>query len=349
MSTVRYLVTGGAGFIGSNLVAALAAAGEHVRVLDNLSTGRWTHLDGIEAQSRVERIEGDIRDPNAVAEAARGVEVIFHQAALGSVPRSVETPVESDAVNVGGTVTVLDVARRLGVRRVVFAASSSAYGETPVLPKQEDMTPLPLSPYAVTKLAGEQYVKVFAGIYGLEAISLRYFNVFGPNQTPDGAYAAAIPRFVDAALAGRAIEIYGDGLQTRDFCYVDNTVHSNLLAASTPRKLSGEVVNIAGGRRIALNDLCAEISRILGRQILVEHVAPRPGDIRHSLADIGRAGELLGYAPHVRWEDGLQPTIDYLTALRSKGPSEAAHTTTAAALSAKFGPREGEAVWRPAI
>lgn len=324
MGVTRYLVTGGAGFIGSNLCAALAAAGERVRVLDNLATGSWEHLDGIEQQSLVERVLGDIRDPAAVAAAARGCEVVFHQAALGSVPRSVANPVESDAINTGGTVTVLDVARRVGVRRVVFAASSSAYGETPILPKREDMAPMPMSPYAVTKLAGEHYLKVFAGIYGLETVSLRYFNVFGPNQTPDGAYAAAIPRFVDAALAGRPIEIYGDGEQTRDFCFVENTVRANLLAAASPKKLAGEVVNIAGGRRIGLNELCREIERVLGRPVEVRHVAARPGDIRHSLADVSAAGQLLGYEPRVRWEDGLEPTIAFLSALRKRGRSAAA-------------------------
>jgi nucleoside-diphosphate-sugar epimerase len=330
MSKVRYLVTGGAGFIGSNLVAALTAAGERVRVLDNLVTGRWEHLDGIAEQSLIERLEGDIRDAAAVARAAEGVEVIFHQAALGSVPRSVDTPIESDEVNTGGTVTVLDVARRQGVRRVLFAASSAAYGETPALPKREDMAPMPMSPYAVTKLAAEHYLKVFADIYGLETINLRYFNVFGPNQTPDGAYAAAIPRFIEAALAGRPITIFGDGEQTRDFCYIDNTVRANLLAASSPKKLAGEVVNIAGGRRIGLNDLCREIGRVMGHDVVVEHVAPRAGDIRHSLADVGAARALLGYEPLVRWEDGLAPTLAYLRALRTEGPTAAAHTLTAA-------------------
>jgi UDP-glucose 4-epimerase len=329
MSTVRYLVTGGAGFIGSNLVAALTAAGERVRVLDNLSTGRWEHLDGIAQQSLIERVEGDIRDAAAVARASQGVEVILHQAALGSVPRSVETPIESDAVNTGGTVTVLDVARRQGVRRVIFAASSAAYGETPALPKREDMAPMPMSPYAVTKLACEHYLKVFSGIYGLETLNLRYFNVFGPNQTPDGAYAAAIPRFIDAAISGRAIQIYGDGEQTRDFCYIDNTVRANLLAAISPKKLSGEVINIAGGRRIGLNELCRELGRVLGREAAVEHTAPRAGDIRHSLADISAAEELIGYQPLVRWEDGLAPTLAYLQALRAEGPSAASKTMTA--------------------
>ncbi|HVY45704.1 MAG TPA: SDR family oxidoreductase [Minicystis sp.] len=328
MSTPRYLVTGGAGFIGSNLVAALVAAGEKVRVLDNLSTGRWEHLDGIPNPSSIERIQGDVRDAEAVATACRGVEVILHQGALGSVPRSVESPIESDSANVLGTVTVLDVARHQGVRRVVFAASSAAYGETPTLPKQEDMAPMPLSPYAVSKLACEHYLKVFAGLYALETVSLRYFNVFGPNQTPDGAYAAAIPRFVDAALAGRAIQIFGDGEQSRDFCYVDNTVRANLLAATTSNKLEGQVVNIAGGRRIELNALVRELGKHFGKELAVDHVAPRAGDVRHSLADITRARDLLGYEPLVRWEDGLAPTIAYLRTLRNEGPKEASRTMT---------------------
>lgn len=328
MSTPRYLVTGGAGFIGSNLVAALTAAGERVRVLDNLATGRWENLDGLPHQSLIERVTGDIRDAAAVAAAAKGVEVILHQAALGSVPRSVETPVESNAVNVGGTVTVLDVARRQGVRRVLFAASSSAYGETPVLPKHEGMEPMPLSPYAVTKLACEHYMKVFAGIYGIETLSLRYFNVFGPNQTPDGAYAAAIPRFIDAALQNRPIPIFGDGEQTRDFCFIENTVFANLLGATSSKKFRGEIINIAGGRRIGLSELCKEISRVLGRDVAIEHLPARAGDIRHSLADISRASELIGYEPRVRWEDGIAPTVTYLRTLREKGPAVASTTVT---------------------
>jgi UDP-glucose 4-epimerase len=338
MSKVRYLVTGGAGFIGSNLVAALTAAGERVRVLDNLETGRWEHLDGIPQQGQIEKLKGDIRDPAAVARAAEGVEIIFHEAALGSVPRSVDTPIESDHVNTGGTVTVLDVARRQGVRRVIFAASSAAYGETPALPKREDMTPMPMSPYAVSKLACEHYLKVFSDIYGLETCNLRYFNVFGPNQTPDGAYAAAIPRFIDAALAGKPIQIFGDGEQTRDFCFIENTVRANLLAAASPKKLAGQIVNVAGGRRIGLNELCREIGRVMGKDVLVEHVAPRAGDIRHSLADITAARELLGYEPLVRWEDGLPPTLAYMRALRTEGPSAASHHLTAARVASALAP-----------
>ncbi|HTJ85236.1 MAG TPA: SDR family oxidoreductase [Polyangiaceae bacterium] len=325
MSKTKILVTGGAGFIGSNIVAALTAQGERVRVLDNLSTGYWENLDGIPQQSLIERVEGDIRDREKVAKACEGIEVILHEGALGSVPKSIELPQEADVVNVDGTVTVLDVARHQGVRRVIFAASSAAYGETEELPKRETMAPMPLSPYAVSKLACEMYLKVFAGIYGLETLSLRYFNVFGPGQTPDGAYAAAIPRFVDRAISGRPIEIFGDGEQTRDFCFVKNTVRANLLAATTSKKLSGEVVNIAGGRRIALNELCKEIGRALGRDVSVQHGEPRVGDIRHSLGDITKAGELIGYTPEVRWEDGIAPTIAYLTALRDKGLAAGSH------------------------
>lgn len=319
MSNARYLVTGGAGFIGSNIVSALVAVGERVRVLDDLSTGSWENLAALEGSPLVEKIEGDIRDAQTVARACAGVEVVLHQAALGSVPRSVDEPITSDAVNIGGTVTVLDVARRSGVRRVVFAASSSAYGDTEVLPKREDMPAMPLSPYAVTKLACEHYCGVFARIYGIETICLRYFNVFGPHQTPEGVYAAAIPRFIDAALANRPIRIFGDGEQTRDFCFVDNAVSANLLAANSSRKLQGEVVNIAGGRRVSLNALCSEIGRVLERKLLVEHGPPRVGDVLHSLADISQAKALLGYDPLVRWEEGIAPTIQFLEAFRSSG------------------------------
>ena len=339
MKNARYLVTGGAGFIGSNIVAALVASGERVRALDNLSTGSWENLAAFDDSTLVERIDGDIRDADVVARACAGVEVVLHQAALGSVPRSVDDPITSDAVNVGGTVTVLDVARRSGVRRVVFAASSSAYGDTEVLPKREDMPAMPLSPYAVTKLACEHYCGVFARIYGLETICLRYFNVFGPHQTPEGVYAAAIPRFVDAALAHRPIRIFGDGEQTRDFCFVDNAVRANLLAANTSRKLTGEVVNIAGARRVSLNALCDEIGRALGRQVVVEHGPPRVGDVMHSLADVSRAHEVLGYEPLVRWEDGLAPTIEFLESFRAYGLAEASRRVALARLNRTNLPR----------
>jgi UDP-glucose 4-epimerase len=318
----RYLVTGAAGFIGSNLVAALTARGDTVRAFDNLATGRWELMKRVvKDASLVEAITADIRDTAAVAAAMQGIEVVFHQAALGSVPRSVENPIESDAVNVHGTVVVLDQARRAGARRVVFAASSSAYGDTPALPKREDMAAAPMSPYAVTKLTCEKYMAVFASLYGLETVSLRYFNVFGPNQLPEGPYAAAIPRFVHASLTGAPITVFGDGEQTRDFCFIDNTVSANLLAADTPKKLAGEIVNIAGGRRISLNDLIREIGRALGKSLDVRYVDPRPGDVRHSLADISRAKELLGYEPRVKWEDGIPRTVEFLRDLVARGLS----------------------------
>ena len=320
MSNPRYLVTGGAGFIGSNITAALVKAGERVRVLDNLVTGKWALLDRVVTDSsKVERITGDIRDGAVVAKAMQGVEVVFHEAALGSVPRSIENPIESDHVNVNGTVTVLDCARRSGVRRLIFAASSSAYGDTPTLPKHEAMPPSPLSPYAVTKLTCEHYLQVFARLYGLETLSLRYFNVFGPNQLPDGPYAAAIPRFLTAAIKNEPIKIFGDGEQSRDFCFIDNTVKANLLAAESPKKLAGEVVNVAGGRRITLNDLIREMSKLFGRDLLVNHVEERRGDVKHSLADISRGKELIGYEPLVKWEDGLAPTLAFLRELHEKG------------------------------
>jgi UDP-glucose 4-epimerase len=316
----RYLVTGAAGFIGSNLVAALVARGDAVRAFDNLATGRWELMKRVvKDASMVEAVTADIRDTAAVAQAMRGVEIVFHEAALGSVPRSIENPIESDEVNVHGTVVVLDQARRAGVRRVVFAASSSAYGDTPTLPKREDMPASPMSPYAVTKLTCEKYMTVFASLYGLETVSLRYFNVFGPNQLPEGPYAAAIPRFVHASLTGAPITVFGDGEQTRDFCFINNTVSANLLAADSPKKLAGEVVNVAGGRRISLNELIREIGRVLGKPLDVRYVEPRPGDVRHSLADISRAKELLGYEPKVKWEDGIPPTVDFLRDLVSRG------------------------------
>lgn len=327
--SARYLVTGGAGFIGSNLVAALVAKGERVRALDNLATGFWENLDGIGDQSKIERLTADIRDADALAAAMDGVEVCFHQGALGSVPKSVQFPVESTSANVTGTVNVLEIARKVGVRRIVFAASSSAYGETEVLPKVETLPTMPLSPYAMTKVAGEQALKIFASIHGLETVSLRYFNVFGPNQTPDGAYAAAIPRFVDLALAGEPVRIFGDGLQSRDFSFIVNTVNANLLAAETSQKLAGEVVNIAGGRRVELLSLVEEIGRRLGRRVEVVHAPPRAGDVRHSLGDVSEAKRLLGFEPAVRWEDGLDATIAYLRALRSSGRAAASRVMAA--------------------
>jgi UDP-glucose 4-epimerase len=316
----RYLVTGGAGFVGSNIVAALARAGERVRAFDNLATGHWALVDRLVGPSeRVERVTGDIRDAAALARAMEGVEIVFHQAALASVPRSVEDPVENDEVNTHGTVKVLDAARRAGVRRVVFAASSAVYGDGPELPKREGLPPSPLSPYAVAKLTAEYYLRVFSSLYGLETVGLRYFNIFGPNQLPSGPYAAAIPKFLSAAVAGGRITVYGDGEQTRDFCFVDNAVRANLLAASSPRRLAGDVINIAGGRSVSLNGVLRALEGVVRAPLKVDYVDPKPGDVRHSLADISRARELLDYEPAVTWEAGLAPTHEFLRALHERG------------------------------
>ncbi|MBI4701447.1 MAG: NAD-dependent epimerase/dehydratase family protein [Deltaproteobacteria bacterium] len=312
MSTARYLVTGGAGFIGSRLADALVSAGERVRVLDNLSTGSWRNLAPRLGDPRLECLEGDVRDAAAVARAAAGVEVVFHLAAIGSVPWSIDDPVGANAHNVSGTVTVLDVARRSGARRVIFASSAAVYGECAVLPAHEGLAPAPLSPYAASKLASEHYARVFHLCYAVETLSLRYFNIFGPGQSPDGPYAAGIPRFVHAAVGGRPITVFGDGEQTRDFCYVANAVAANLAAAQASRPLRGEVVNIGSGERVSVNRVLGELGRVLGAPPAVRHEGPRAGDIRHSVADIGRARELLGYEPAVSWQQGLGPTVEFL-------------------------------------
>jgi UDP-glucose 4-epimerase len=301
----RFLVTGGSGFIGSNIAAALLGRGERVRVVDDFSTGRRQNLVGLD----VELIEGSILDPQVMKRAAEGVEVIFHQAALASVPRSVERPLESDRANTHGTLCVLEAARANGVRRVIYAGSSSVYGDAPTLPKREDMTPNPLSPYAVAKLAGEHYVSVYGRIHGLETLTIRYFNVFGPRQDPNGAYAAVIPRWCIAALKNEGIQINGDGGQTRDFSYIDNNVHANLLAATTDKKLSGQVVNVSCGERISLLELADAIAQEVGHPVPRVHGPARTGDVRDSLADITAAGELLGYTPQVRWREGLGRTV----------------------------------------
>jgi len=301
-----YLVTGGAGFIGSSIAEALLAKGESVRILDDFSSGRRENLEGL--PGRFELIEGTIADADTVARAMRGVEVVFHEAAIPSVQRSVENPQATMLAGVQGTTVVLDVARRTGVRRVVFAASSSAYGDTPTLPKVETMPPVPLSPYAASKLAGEHLMRVFAQLYGLETCSLRYFNVFGPRQDPKSEYAAVIPKFVTAAIRKQRPVVFGDGEQTRDFCYIDNAVEANLLAASTSRKLSGQVVNVACGERTSLNQLLGYIGELSGARLDAEYRPPRPGDVRDSLADVTAARELLGYAPAVDVRAGLDRT-----------------------------------------
>jgi UDP-glucose 4-epimerase len=301
-----HLVTGGAGFIGSSIAEALLAKGERVRILDDFSSGRRQNLESL--KGNVEVVEGTITDPATVSRVMKGVEVVFHQAAIPSVARSVDDPVPSMNVNVTGTTVVLDAARREKVRRVVFAASSSAYGDTPTLPKIETMVAAPLSPYAISKLTGEQLMTVFASLYGLETLSLRYFNVFGPRQDPNSQYAAVIPNFIKAAMRRERPQVFGDGEQTRDFCFIENTVAANLLAASTSKKLTGQVVNIACGERISLNRLLAEIGKIAGHEMQADYAPPRIGDVRDSLASIDVARELLGYEPKVKIAEGLART-----------------------------------------
>ncbi len=302
-----YLVTGGAGFIGSSIAETLLAKGERVRILDDFSTGRRSNLETLKGS--VEVIEGSIVDPETVKNAMKGVEVVFHEAAIPSVARSVDDPQTSLMVGVQGTTVVLDCARREKVRRLIFAASSSAYGDTPTLPKVETMTPAPLSPYAVSKLTCEHLLKVFSSLYGMETLSLRYFNVFGPRQDPNSQYAAVIPNFIKAALNKTRPTVYGDGEQTRDFCFIENTVGANLLAASTSNKLSGQVVNIACGERISLNQLLTYIGDEAGLKLEPQYVAGRAGDVRDSLASIEAAQKLIGYEAKVNVRDGLKKTF----------------------------------------
>lgn len=302
-----FLVTGGAGFIGSSIVRALLARGDHVRVLDNFSSGRRGNIDGL---PQLEVIEGDILDDDHLGRAVAGVEVVFHEAAIPSVPRSVADPLPTNEVNVTGTLKVLLAARRAGVRRVVYAASSSAYGDTPTLPKVESMATTPLSPYGVAKLAGELYCRAFTHVYGLETVSLRYFNVFGPRQDPASQYAAVVPRFILAALERRVATVFGDGEQSRDFCFIDNVVSANLLAADA-LGASGRVFNIACGQAISLNEVLRLLERALGHNIEREYWAERSGDVRHSLADISSAQTILGYAPIVPFGDGLLQTLEW--------------------------------------
>ena len=306
---MRYLVTGGAGFIGSHLVEHLLERGEDVVVLDDFSTGRRENLEPF--QDRIRLVEGSITDPAACAEAAEGAAYVFHQAALGSVPRSVEDPVATHEANLTGTLNVLKAAHDAGVRRVVYAASSSAYGDTPELPKREDMFPLPRSPYAVTKLGGEQYCRAFHASYGLETVSLRYFNVFGARQDPASQYAAVIPLFAMAALENRSPTIHGDGEQTRDFTHISNVVRANMLALEAPAAALGEVFNVGCGERISINRLWKEIRALTGATAEAEHTPPRPGDVRDSLASLDRIRALLGYEPEVDLEEGLRRTVEW--------------------------------------
>jgi UDP-glucose 4-epimerase len=300
---VKCLVTGGAGFIGSHLAACLAARGDEVIVLDNFSTGKRDNLH----DTPVRIVEGDIRDLACVLGALRGVNTVFHQAALGSVIRSVEDPLATHEVNVTGTLNVLEASRKSGVRRVVFASSSSVYGDQERLPKDESMPAAPCSPYAVSKRAGELYAAVYSKLYGLETVALRYFNVFGPRQDPASEYAAVIPKFLHNIAGGEEIRIYGDGQQTRDFTYVENVVLANLLA-STCAVAEGQAINVACGERRSLLDLVGQLEAALQRKARPTFQAPRAGDVRHSLASIDRAQQLLGYAPAVGFDEGIRRT-----------------------------------------
>ncbi|MCE9546675.1 MAG: SDR family oxidoreductase [Planctomycetia bacterium] len=307
-----FLVTGGAGFIGSHIVTALVERGDRVLVLDNLSTG---HLANLEHLSRdVEVIEADLIDVDAVAQAVRGVDCIFHEAALASVPRSVEAPLDTNAACVTGTVTLLDQARRAGVRRLVYAASSALYGDQPYCSKREIDLPAPISPYGAAKLAAEYYCQAFAATYGIETVALRYFNVFGPRQDPDSPYSAVIPLFITALIEGRRPTVFGDGLQSRDFTFVANVVHGNLLAADAPG-VSGRSFNLANGRSITLLDLLATLNKYLGTNVQPVLAPPRAGDIRESMADITMARQFLGYEPQVGFDEGIRQSIDYYRAM----------------------------------
>lgn len=304
----KYLVTGGAGFIGSHIAERLVSQGETVRVLDNLSTGSLDNLAHL--GDKVEFIQGDLQDPECVGRAVKGVEVVFHQGALASVPRSIAHPLDTHHACVTGTVTLLDACRQSGVRRVVYAASSSAYGNSPIMPKTETQLPAPLSPYAAAKLAGELYLEAFASCYNLETVRIRYFNVFGPRQDPNSPYSAVIPLFIDALLKDRQPTIYGDGLQSRDFTYVANVVSANLLAAEA-KGVSGKVYNVACGGSITLVELLKLICEFLDKPFAPEFGPERVGDVKHSWADIHRAQEDLGYKVEIDLREGLRRTVEY--------------------------------------
>ncbi len=307
-----YLVTGGAGFIGSNIVEALLARGEYVRVFDDLSSGDLANLGA--GRDKVDFIQGDLRDVSAVRRAVHGVHYIIHQAALRSVPRSVDDPTSTDAVNTHGTLQLLVAARDAKtVRRVVYASSSSAYGDSPALPKVEDQVAAPISPYAVSKLAAELYCRVFSRLYGLETVSLRYFNVFGPRQSPNSQYAAVVPLFIRAILRGEPVIIHGDGEQSRDFTYIDNVVQANLLSCTTPG-VGGEVFNIACNSRHSVLEIAQTIEKIAGMKANIQHTPARAGDVRHTQASIEKAERLLAYKPTVGFEEGMRRTVEWVRA-----------------------------------
>jgi len=306
--TKTFLVTGGAGFIGSHIAHRLLREGATVRVVDNLSTGKKERLRDVERC--IEFIEDDITDRRVCDRAVQGVEYVLHQAAVPSVYRSIQDPVETNRANVIGTLNLLESCRQHGVRRFVYAASSSAYGDTEVLPKKEDMTPNPLSPYALQKFVGERYCKLYDDLYGLETVSLRYFNVFGPSQDPWSEYSAVIPKFATRLQSGQSLVVYGDGEQSRDFTYIDNVVEANILAIKA-RRTHGAVINIGCGESLTLNRLIQLLEEILRVEAVVDHEPPRRGDVRHSLADISLARDVLGYQPKVTVLEGLRQTVEF--------------------------------------
>ena len=302
----RFLITGGAGFIGSNLARRLVSQGEQVVILDDFSTGKQENLEDI--RSSIEVIKGDICDIDIVRKATEGCDYVLHHAAVVSVVRSVEDPIRSNAVNVDGTLNCLVAARDAGVKRFIYAASSSAYGDSPTLPKREDMKPEPMSPYGVSKLVGEMYCKVFNDVFGLETVSLRYFNIFGPYQDPHSQYAAVIPIFITRLLRGMQPVVYGDGNQSRDFTYIDNAVEANLAAIDSPHA-PGKVINVACGKRFTLNELIEKLWDLTETRLEPIYTDPRPGDVRHSQGDITVASQVLGYRPSVTFEEGLRRTV----------------------------------------
>jgi nucleoside-diphosphate-sugar epimerase len=312
MQTV-YLVTGGAGFIGSHIAEELVKRGGRVRVIDNLSTGKRENLQHL--MSKIEFIEGDLRDQEATARAVDGVDFVMHQAAIPSVPRSIQDPKGCTENNLNGTLHLLLAARDAGVKRVVYASSSSVYGDSPTLPKSEDFPPAPLSPYAASKLAGEYYCQVFSQVYGLETVCLRYFNVFGPRQDPLSLYAAVIPAFIASALTKKPLVVYGDGEQTRDFSFVANVVQANLLACEADGVV-GETLNVGGGTQTSLNQLVKELRAIVTTDLHVEYAEPRPGDVKHSLASVEKAKRLMGYDSVIPFGEGLRRTVEWFASTR---------------------------------
>ncbi|MDR3109653.1 MAG: SDR family oxidoreductase [Planctomycetaceae bacterium] len=307
---MKYLITGGAGFIGSNLARYVLDKGHDVVIFDNFATGKRENL--VDIKDRITLIEADLRDAAAVEKAVVGCTAIFHEGALGSVPRSVEDPFTSHNVNVNGTINVLEAARKNGVKRVMFAASSSAYGEQPVSPKHEEMPTLPVSPYAASKVACESYLQAYASAFKMETVSLRYFNVFGPYQDPFGAYAAVIPAFVSCLLKGEPPTVFGDGGQTRDFCYIENVCHANWLAANAPSEVcDGRPINIACNAAVSLNQILDKLNSLLNVNIKPIYKPTRAGDVRDSLADIRRAKEKIGYEPQVMFDKGLEKAIGW--------------------------------------